>query len=109
MDGLVSIEINDSTRITITSNDKFRNIKLSFKFLRLDHQRLGGATEKITSIGFSKACGIQDEAVFSKGIPSAVFDHICPLESGSVYDPVMMPMCPLRQDFWRVIVQGPSK
>ena len=88
VEGLVSIGVNDSTRIIITSNDKCRNLKLSFKFLCLDHHRLGGASETISSIGFSKACGIQDKMVFSKGIPSAVLDHICPLQSGAVFDPI---------------------
>ena len=36
----------------------------------------------MTSIGFSKACEIDEDVSFAKGIPSTVMDHICPMEIG---------------------------
>ena len=58
VDGLASIGITEQTKLIVTSNEKCRKLKLSFKFLRLSHSKLGGATDTITSIGFTKACNI---------------------------------------------------
>ena len=88
IDGLTSLGINDQTKIIVTSNEKCRNLKLSFKFLRFSHSRLGGATEIVTSVGFSKACEIDKDVSFTKGIPSTVMDHVCPMEIGEKYEPI---------------------
>ena len=88
VEGLTSLGLNDETKIIVTSNEKCRNLKLSFKFLRFSHSRLGGATDTVTSIGFTKACEIDKEISFSKGIPSTVMDHICPMEIGEEFDPL---------------------
>ena len=85
--GLASIGITEETKIIVTSNEKCRNLKLSFKFLRLSHSNLGGATNTITSIGFSKACEVAENPSFSKGIPATVMDHICPMGTGHTVDP----------------------
>ena len=86
--GLTSLRINDQTKIIVTSNEKCRNLKFSLKFLRFSHSRLGGATDTVTSIGFSKACEIDEDVSFTKGIPSRAMDHICPMEIGETHEPL---------------------
>ena len=86
--GLSSIGVTEETKIIVTSNEKCRNLKLSFKFLRLSHSKLGGATNTITSVDFSKACGVVGTSSFAKGIPATVMDHICPMEIGHTFDPL---------------------
>ena len=86
--GLADIGITEESKIMVTSNEKCRNLKLSFKFLRLSHSKLGGATNTITSVGFSKACGVAKNISFAKGIPSTVMDHICPMKIGHTFDPL---------------------
>ena len=89
VNGLSSIGITQQTKLIVTSNEKCRNLKLSFKFLRLSHSKLGGATNTITSIGFTKACNISNETTFVSGIPATVLDHICPMTTGTIYDPLI--------------------
>ena len=86
--GLADIGVTEESKIMITSNEKCRNLKLSFKFLRLSHSKLGGATNTITSVGFSKACGVAKNTSFAKGIPATVMDHVCPMKIGHTFDPL---------------------
>ena len=85
--GLGSLGITTNDKIIVTCNGTLRKLKLSFKFLRLAHSNFGGCTETITSVGFSKGCGIADHVEMSTGISSSVMDHICPAENGTSSDP----------------------
>ena len=60
--GLESLGITTSDKIIITSNGTLRKLKLSFKFLRISHSSFGGCTNTVTSVGFSKGCGIQGQS-----------------------------------------------
>ena len=86
--GLISLGLDSTRKIIITCNERCKNLKLSFKFLRFKHDTLGGSTDQITHVGFSKGCGLSEEVVFANGIPSTIGDHICPMENG---DPIVCP------------------
>ena len=82
--GLQSIGLSDTDKIVITSNESCTDLSLSFKFLRLAHAKLGGATDTVTSVGFSKGCELSSKPVLAKGIPSTIKDHVSPLGQGRV-------------------------
>ena len=89
VEGLSKLGINEETKIIVTSNEKCRKLKLCFRFLRLSHSKLGGATDTITSIGYTKACCVSKDPTFMQGIPSTVMDHICPMKTGHDFDPLL--------------------
>ena len=86
--GLESIGITTSDKIIITSNGILRKLQLSFKFLRLSHSSFGGCTNIVTSVGFSKGCGIQCPVNMSQGIAASVMDYVYPAESGTSIEPL---------------------
>ena len=85
--GLTSLGVTTEDKIIVTCNEKFRNLKLCFKFHRLSHSRLGGSTDTITSVGFSKGCVLPTTVEFTKGVQTTIRDHICPAEKGSTIEP----------------------
>ena len=89
VNGLISLGIKTSHKIIVTSNERCKNLKLSFKFLRLSHDTLGGSTNQETHVGFSRGCDIAEKVEFALGIPSTIGDHICPMENGKTV------VCPL--------------
>ena len=74
-------------KIIVTCNERVRNLRLSFKFHRLSHSGLGGSTDTITSVGFSKGCAVPTTINFTKGLKSSIRDHIQPAEGGTPVEP----------------------
>ena len=67
VNGLIGLGLDTSHKIIITCNERCKNLKLSFKFLRFKHEVFGGATDQTTHVGFSKGCAIEDQVDFAQG------------------------------------------
>ena len=85
--GLESLVVTTNDKLILTCNGILRELKLSFKFLRLSHSCFGGCTDTVTSVGFSRGCGVMGQVELSTGISSLVKDHICPVNNGTSIDP----------------------
>ena len=84
--GLVSLGVSTEDKIIVTCNEKVRNLKLSFKFHRLSQSSLGGSTDTITSVGFSKGCAVPATIEFTKGLQTTIREHIYPAEGGEAVE-----------------------
>ena len=51
--GLVTLGLTESNKIVLTTNQRCSGLDLKFKFVRLPHSSVGGASSATTSIGFS--------------------------------------------------------
>ena len=81
--GLVTLGLTESNKIIVTTNQRCSGLALKFKFVRLNHANVGGASSTTTSIGFSPGCGIFDKIDFAKGIECGVKEHTYPILPGS--------------------------
>ena len=80
--GLVTLGITESSKIVVTTNQRCSGLPLKFRFVRLNHSTIGGASATMTSIGFSSGCGIPDKIDFAKGIECGTKEHTYPILPG---------------------------
>ena len=80
--GLVTLGITDNSKIVVTTNQRCTGLPIKFKFVRLNHSTIGGASDTTTSIGFSPGCGIPDHIDFARGIECGIKEHTYPVLPG---------------------------
>ena len=81
--GLVTLGLTESNKIIVTTNQRCSGLDLKFKFVRLNHATIGGASSTMTSIGFSPGCDIPDRIDFAKGIECGIKEHTYPILPGT--------------------------